>query len=371
VLALSMKLDGRADHEIERVLLSRVDFTTTDVPSLLYSAAFLNRLEGKRPALRLYRQASEINPRRPEPYVLGLKLARELGDIDAIQWACTGILRHAWTEDYRSRHQKAEDAAKDLQKDLLRAGKRERAAGFRDAMAQARRRDVMIRVEWSGDGDLDLSVSEPLDTTCSILQPRTASGGVLLHDGYGPSPENCYEEYVCVKAPSGRYELTVNYLDGKIVGKRCQVTMTLHQGTPGEKVFRQSVRLEGPSATVSFDLQNGRREQPLAKPQPLVKPTGALRRIPRQQMLARVRRIGRRQEGDIPVAGPAAQAGIKHRGNVAQGAGVAQAAGMAQPGGIVRAAGGPAQPAAPNPGFRLPAGSFTAGVGFQPVIGVS
>ena len=36
VLAMSMQISGRPQPEIERVLLSRVDFTATDVPNMLF-----------------------------------------------------------------------------------------------------------------------------------------------------------------------------------------------------------------------------------------------------------------------------------------------------------------------------------------------
>jgi hypothetical protein len=41
VLPMSMKLAGRPQSEIDRALTTRVDFTTTDVPSLLYAAAMI------------------------------------------------------------------------------------------------------------------------------------------------------------------------------------------------------------------------------------------------------------------------------------------------------------------------------------------
>ena len=41
ILALSMEIDGRPQEDIERVLLSRVDFTTTDIPSLIRRHSFV------------------------------------------------------------------------------------------------------------------------------------------------------------------------------------------------------------------------------------------------------------------------------------------------------------------------------------------
>ena len=43
---------------------------------------------------------------------------------------------------------------------------------------------------------------------------------MLTHDGYGPMPANCYEEYVCAFGPPGDYHLRVRRAWGKIVGDR-------------------------------------------------------------------------------------------------------------------------------------------------------
>ncbi|NQV25551.1 MAG: hypothetical protein HQ518_14420 [Rhodopirellula sp.] len=328
VLPLSMKLAGRPQHEIDRAMLSRVDFTTTDVTSLLLSAARLGELGGKRLALDLYQQAAAIDPTRPEPYAVALKLARVEHDADATQWACSGILTHVWTRDFQTRHDGARDAAADIQQELFKAGKLKRLEEFKAAIAQAERRDLQIKVEWSGNGDLDLTVKEPLGTTCSLVQPKTASGGLHIHDGFGPRRENCYEEYICVEAASGLYELQIDHVDGTIVSKRCVVTVISHVGSAEKRVSRTVVSLDGSGAKVPFTLENGRRKQlaPTVGSKPAAQGST---RLSRQELIARVR------QGAGPVA-------------------VGNAAGQ---GGV-----------APS-GFRLPAGAFTAGVGFSPIVG--
>lgn len=335
VLPMSMKLAGRPQKEIERALLSRVDFTTTDVSSLLYSAALLNRLEGQQLALDLYRQAASIDPTRPEPYALAMKVARREHNVDATQWACSGILTHVWTKDFQVRHDAARDAAADAESELFKAGKLKRLEEFKAAIAEAQRRDLKIRVEWTGDGDLDLTVKEPLGTACSVVQPQTESGGHYIHDGFGPRQENCYEEYVCVEAASGRYDLLIDYVDGRIVGKRCVVTIVSHSGSRDQRVSRTVVSLDGQTVTVPFELKNGRRKELDTKIQKDTA-TRSATRISRQELMARVRRAGR-------VAVP-------------------------EDNGLRPAAAG--QGRVPPAGFRLPAGAFTAGVGFQPVVGL-
>jgi hypothetical protein len=333
VLPMSMKLAGRPQHEVERALTSRIDFTTTDVSSLLVSAARMKRLDGKELALELYQQAALIDPTRPEPYALAMTLAREQQNVDAIEWACTGILTHVWTKDFQRRHDAARDAAADTVQELYKAEKMDRLSTFKAAIAQAERRDLQIKVEWSGDGDLDLKVREPLGTACSVVQPKTASGGLHIHDGFGPRRENCYEEYISVEAATGTYELQIEYVDGRIVGKRCVVTIVSHVGSTSKRVDRRVVTLDGPAVTVSFKLDKGRREKlgPTPQNQPAAQGSAGLTR---QEIIARV---GRGQPAAArPAAGQQGRAG---------------------------------QRAAPGTGFRLPAGSFTAGVGFTPVIG--
>jgi len=261
VLALSMELDKRPQEEIERVLLSRVDFTTTDVPSLMYSAAFIKRMGGGKQALRLYRQASRLDPTRPEPYVLGMSLARELKDYDAVKWSCAGTLTHAWTKDRVKRHQDAQDAAVESETELRKAGRNEEADQLKAAIAEASRRDLILLLEWAGDADLDLSVEEPLGTICSIENPLSEGGGVLVHDGYGPKTENCYDEYACVLGASGDYRAIIRFVQGKVVGNRCQLTIIRYRGTKDEVIRKLTVPIDKRVKTVRLSLHNGRRKE--------------------------------------------------------------------------------------------------------------
>lgn len=336
VLPLSMKLAGRPQHEIERALTSRIDFTTTNIESLLHSASRMSVLDGKELALELYQQAAWLDPTHPIPYAMAMNLARKAKDVDATEWACTGILTHVWTKDFQKRHDSARDAAADTVQELFKAGKMDRLKTFKEAVVQAERRDLHIKVEWSGDGDLDLRIKEPMGTECSVEQTKTASGGLHIHDGFGPRRDNCYEEYICVEAASGTYELQIEHVDGNIVSKRCVVTIVSHVGSSSKRVYRHVVTLDGLGdglvATLPFKLQNGRRKELGPKPQKQRSVQGVTR-LKRQQIIARVRR------GQPLVGG--------------------QIAGQA----------GAGQGATPRAGFRLPAGAFTAGVGFTPIIG--
>lgn len=260
VLAISMEIVDRPQAEIERVLLSRVDFTATDVPNMLYSAAYLYRFSAKPKALALYRQASSLAPQRPEPYVLGLKIAQELGDPEAIGWATAGILTYAWTPDHKVLHRNAENAAEDAVRGLLKKGDRIGAQKLAKLVKDAKNRDLMLRLTWSGPGDLDLVVEEPLGTVCSTTKPQSPGGGVLVHDGSGPKPENAYDAYVCALAASGTYTIHVRHIRGNIVGKRATLTAIRYAGTDRESKKTISVPLSSDDVTVRIPLNQGRRQ---------------------------------------------------------------------------------------------------------------
>src|SRR5690606_30754859 len=67
VLADSMKLAGRPESEIQRVILSLTDFGTANLESMMISGAYLARFGRDDAALRMYRQAARIAPERAEP----------------------------------------------------------------------------------------------------------------------------------------------------------------------------------------------------------------------------------------------------------------------------------------------------------------
>jgi len=267
VLALSMKITGRPKAQIERVLLSRIDFTGNDVPSMIYSAAHLTRFEAQDQALALYRQASRIAPSRPEPYLLGLKLARRQKDYDAVRWASVGILTTVWTGDYARLHRQAENAALDAMSALRAAGHNKQADDFRAAMRAAHIRDLVVKLSWSGAGDLDLIVEGPHGTVCSNEHRRSAGGGILVHDGFGPDQKNCFDEYICARGVPGRYRVRIRHTSGRIVGKRALLTVVRYGGTPQESVRKISVALGEEDRLVRISLPRGRRRVLASVPQ--------------------------------------------------------------------------------------------------------
>ncbi|MBT6156512.1 MAG: hypothetical protein HOL01_21975 [Planctomycetaceae bacterium] len=260
-LALSMQITGRPKDEVERVLLSRVDFTAADVDSMLYSAAYLTRFGGETLALRLYRQASRLAPTRHEPYVMGLKLALKQKDYDTVGWAAAGIITSAWTGNHKQLHREAEDAALEAEQKLRQAGKTEQADKLKTAMAAARVRDLVVRLTWAGVGDLDVVVEEPPGTICSFDNPQSRGGGVLMHDGYGPTQDNCYEEYACPRGVPGNYRLRIKHVWGNIVGRRAQLVVIRYQGTERETVRKYPIVFDRREKVIRLALKQGRRTE--------------------------------------------------------------------------------------------------------------
>ncbi|MCC7421771.1 MAG: hypothetical protein IT428_15940 [Planctomycetaceae bacterium] len=267
VLALSMEIAGRPKEEVERVLLSRVDFNGSDVASMIYSAAYLVRFGGERQALKLYRQASQIDPTRPEPYTLGLKLAIKAKDHEAIRWATTGILTNVWSEGYEDLHRQAENAAADSRKELMQAERTSEVEALDRALSEAHKQDLIVRLTWAGEGDLDLIVDEPQGTVCSFENPRTRGGGILVHDGFGPASKNTWEEYRCPFGFPGDYRLRIRHIGGNVVGKRASLTITQYRGSENEVRRTFTVPLDEQDKSIRIPLAQGRRKDFEADPQ--------------------------------------------------------------------------------------------------------
>lgn len=301
VLAQLMENVGRPKDEIERVLLSGVDFSAVNIPNLLYSASFLSRFGREDRALQLYRQASEIDPTRSEPYVLGLSLARKVKDADGVQWAASGILMRVWTKDYESLHRDAEQVAIEMEAWLRHEGRAAEADKLAAAIAEARQRDLIVELSWSGKGDLDIVVEEPPGTLCSFETPHTMAGGVLVHDGYGPNQKETYEKYVCARGMAGDYRVRIRHVYGDVVGKRAILKVTRYQGTPHEMEETLVLQIGAEENVVRMTLHRGRLKE--FSPVPQNEQALAPRPNPRtnwwQMFAAEMRNAGRgRAEGE-------------------------------------------------------------------------
>ena len=92
-LGLSLELAGKPLTEVERALMSAVDFSrdTNELSISRSTWPVRERPEGR--ALKLFRQISATDPLRSEPYVYGMRLAERMGDVDSLEWACAALDR--------------------------------------------------------------------------------------------------------------------------------------------------------------------------------------------------------------------------------------------------------------------------------------
>jgi hypothetical protein len=197
---------------------------------------------------------------RLEPYVLGLKLARENADPAVVEWAATGILRRAWNKDYHALHRDAEATLLDMQSELRRSGRDAEAERLGLSLEAARQRDLVIDLSWSGRADLDLLVEEPSGAVCSSDNPTTTGGGIFVHDGLGTDANDSFDKYVCPQGISGNYRAIVRHIGGDVVGKRALLRVIRYQGTPREVEQRFIVQLAEHDKVIRISLQHGRLE---------------------------------------------------------------------------------------------------------------
>ena len=90
-LALALQAAGKPKEDVERALMSAVDFANSPSDTMQI-ALYMSRIGLDERALKLLRQASAQQPFRHEPYMHGLQIAQRLSDEDGIRWACLGIL---------------------------------------------------------------------------------------------------------------------------------------------------------------------------------------------------------------------------------------------------------------------------------------
>ena len=261
VLAETMQVVGRPKSQIERVLLSSQDVILNEPRSMMHLAAYLVRFDRFDRALELYRQAAALDPSRPEPYVLALELATRTKNYNAIAWSAPEVLTFSWVKGREKLNRLAEESAAIAESALIKSGDFSRAFELRTEMQKARRLDLVVRLEWSGQGDLDLQISEPGGTICSAVQTMTSAGGIFVHDGFGPIQEHCYEEYLCPQGLVGEYRAIVKHVSGDIVGKRARITITRDRGTTNEESFTETLFIGPTDQSIRFSLSRGRREQ--------------------------------------------------------------------------------------------------------------
>jgi len=294
VLAIAMQADDRPSADIERVVMSAVDLANSSA-DLMYVGVYAARLDLQKCALRIFRQVAELEPAWPEPYMHGLKAAQRLKDLGGVQWAALGILGQAWTRDEGMVWKTGLYAAHATLERLRDEGRTSEAEQFETALNQALVRDCWVKVSYTGDADVDLLVEEPCGSVCSLRNPRTTGGGVLVGDisaqtSLADSGIRS-EVYVCPEAFGGDYRMLVRRVWGKLTNDRVTVEVHKNFRSKNAEVLRMQIPLKDDEALVDFHLKNGRRTEPLQRRQAEIAAAGQIavgRQILAQQLAAAV-----------------------------------------------------------------------------------
>ncbi|WP_198953651.1 hypothetical protein [Rhodopirellula sp. MGV] len=268
--AIALTATGAPNVEVERALLSAVDFAET--PSdVLNVASRLEAIGSYAASLRLCQRVADLEPNRREPYVMGMRLAESLDDHDAIVWACEGVLSQAWPVEFSDIVDKAKLLARSTYAGLIEEGQTEKAAKFGEALKLASAHDVVIRVSWTGDADIDLAVEEPSGTVCSMENRSSAGGGTLLGDSYPGQGESksgtISETYVCPSGFSGQYRLMVRKIWGEVSTGQATVEIVTDAGRPSQNFIRQEIPLTEKDAMLVFEVKDGKRKEQLGEAQ--------------------------------------------------------------------------------------------------------
>ena len=268
--ALSIAMQG-ADYpatEIQRVLLSSVDFGA-DVTAAIKIARYLETQGMKKEALAIYRDAHRSNPMERLPLEAGLNLALELDDREAVAWAATGVLSQAWTDEQLPLIEKAILAAKAAYIRLRNENRTMEAYALEQSLKQAQGRDIVVRVSWTGNADIDLAVEEPTGTICDSTNPATISGGLMLGDGSSmdkPNKDGYSETYACARGYAGQYRIAIRKIWGDVAGGKVTVHMITDYGTKDQRYVEHQVPIERDAMLIT-EVKNGRRTEPIFEAQ--------------------------------------------------------------------------------------------------------
>ena len=269
-LALALDAAGRPKAEIERAVMSAVDFVD-NTGDLMYIGAYLAQIGLNQRALQVYRQAAAIDPIRPEPYMLGLRAARALDDLDGLKWASLGILSQAWPKEQADIWQAGMGVAREVL-DKLRAEKQTKEAdAVPDGLGRGRRPRLRGDCHVDRRGRRGFAGRGAQRHGMFAAKSRTTAGGVLLGDAITQAGRDSFgghsEIYVCPKGFNGTYRLLVRRVWGDVTAGKVNVEVMTHYRTANAVDVRKKIALDKDEALVAFDLTGGRRKEPLHQQQ--------------------------------------------------------------------------------------------------------
>src|SRR5262249_40397711 len=177
-LAIALRADNASQEEIERAETSLADLEPQDAEGFLKASKAMADHKRWDRALAFCRQAALLEPGAPKVYADALNYAEMAKDTGAMEWAASNLLRQDWPVKGDELHRKALDRVEGLTKSLEGTRAKE-ADRLQDIVRAGQVRDLVIRLGWGGEADLDLRVKEPSGSVCSCVNRLTVGGGTL------------------------------------------------------------------------------------------------------------------------------------------------------------------------------------------------
>lgn len=201
-----------------KVLSSLVEQMPSDV-AIIRDVAFAAENWGLyQQAFSLHLEAANLRPYEPQSYTFLAKLAHQLGNDDlaliyfeiglASQWSNRfGDYQLIHKIDYANFLRKSSQQTSN--KDFYSIDYAKLKLSNLNKEISLQGSDLIVAISWNTDRtDIDLHIVEPSGEECYYSHNKTRSGGFITRDvtqGFGP------EMYVNKDAPTGKYELLVNY----------------------------------------------------------------------------------------------------------------------------------------------------------------
>jgi hypothetical protein len=278
VLAITLYRKGAPMQEVERAVLSAADFCENPI-DLMNVGFFMRTLGMKQKAFPLYKQALEVMIPKREFYSatfrLGQELHDEFQDETSLRWIALAILTQEWENNSgRKMAENALNSLQNLETKMKKNGRTEEATQLATEIREARLRDCVVTIEWTGNAGLDLMVREPTDAYCWFANPRTPSGGVLETTPVTESGEaitgTLTEQsgvkkisYICPKGFNGRYAVVLRKDWGDLANNMVKIAVETDT-VPGEKGREGTAfQMKQEGIIVCFDLETGRRTESL------------------------------------------------------------------------------------------------------------
>jgi hypothetical protein len=231
-------------------------------------------------ALAFCKQAALLEPNTPFSYDKAMTYAEATDDLKAMEWATSNLLKQDWPVRNTDIQNKAEQMLDGMAKRLDQKNRGDDGKKLRDAVQLQRRRDLVVKLSWEGQADLDLKVKEPTGSTCWALNRTTVGGGTLVGDTLADMNN---ETYMAAEAFSGDYQITIDRVWGKPLYNKARLTVIRHQGSKDEKIDPPLTVDLSKNAPITIKLDNGRRTEAAFVPPPSAQQTPDAPLVPQSQ----------------------------------------------------------------------------------------